>query len=83
MAQAPNNRRRCPIDVFSYHDYRLFLADYYQAKKPKGFSYRAFSRDAGLGAPNYLKLVIDGKRNPTGEMATRFAAACALMQRAA
>lgn len=80
MAQALNNRRRCPIDVFSYQDYRLFLADYYQAKKPKGFSYRAFSRDAGLGAPNYLKLVIEGKRNLTGEMAARFAAACALNQ---
>src|SRR5690606_15068323 len=37
-------------------------------------------RDAGLGAPNYLKLVIEGKRNLTGEMAARFAAACALNQ---
>jgi hypothetical protein len=34
-AQAP---RRCPIDVFRYHDYRAFLADYYQARKRrKGF----------------------------------------------
>jgi uncharacterized protein (TIGR02147 family) len=43
-----------------------------------GFSYRAFARRAGLKSPNYLKLVIDGDRNLTPEMAHRFAAACAL-----
>lgn len=35
-----NSRRRCPINVFRYRDYRLFLADYHQAKKARGFSYR-------------------------------------------
>lgn len=69
---------RCPVDVFSYHDYRLFLADFYAAKKPEGFSYRAFSAAAGLGAPNYLQLVIVGKRNLSQEMAATFAATCGL-----
>jgi uncharacterized protein (TIGR02147 family) len=70
--------RRCPIDVFGYLDYRQFLADLYAAKKPQGFSYRVFSRMAGLGAPNYLQLVINGKRNLTPVMAARFAKACGL-----
>jgi uncharacterized protein (TIGR02147 family) len=76
-------RRRSPIDVFRYLDYRAFLADYYKAKKDRGFSYRAFSRAAGLGAPNYLKLVIAGQRNLTAAMAARFAAACGLAGEAA
>jgi uncharacterized protein (TIGR02147 family) len=78
MTEEASGRRRCPIDVFRYLDYRVFLADFYRAKKRRGFSYRAFSRDAGLGAPNYLKLVIAGQRNLTPAMAARFAAACSL-----
>jgi uncharacterized protein (TIGR02147 family) len=78
MAKDPNSRRRSPIDVFRYLDYRVFLADFYKAKKQKGFSYRAFSRTAELGAPNYLKLVIEGQRNLTPQMAVRFASACGL-----
>ena len=76
-------RRRSPVDVFRYLDYRAFLAGFYKAKKARGFSYRAFSRAAGLGAPNYLKLVIDGERNLTKPMAKRFATACALQGDAA
>jgi uncharacterized protein (TIGR02147 family) len=74
----PNKRTRAPIDVFKYRDYRAFLAAFYAHKKPTGLSYRAFARTAGLGAPNYLKLVIDGKRNLSSDMAVRFAAACKL-----
>ncbi len=68
------------IDVFGYLDYRAFLRDYYTAKKEagRGFSYRAFSRKAQLKSPNYLKLVIDGDRNLTPQMAERFAKACGL-----
>jgi uncharacterized protein (TIGR02147 family) len=80
---AQRTRRRSPIDVFRYLDYRRYLADYYSAKKSRGFSYRAFSRAAGLGAPNYLKLVIGGQRNLTAAMAARFAAACGLSGEAA
>ncbi|HEX2730604.1 MAG TPA: TIGR02147 family protein [Polyangiaceae bacterium] len=74
---------RCPIDVFRYHDYRAFLSDYYAAKKGRGFSYRAFSQAAGLGAPNYLKLVITGKRNLSPETAQLFARTCGLTGEAA
>lgn len=71
---------RAGPDVFGYMDYRSFLRDFYLDKKAegRGFSFRAFSRRAGLGSPNYLKLVMDGDRNLTPEMAERFAAACGL-----
>ncbi len=83
MNGAPRPRRRSPIDVFQYIDYRVFLADFYRAKKRRGFSYRAFSRAAGLGAPNYLKLVIAGARNMSPETAARFAETCGLEGEAA
>jgi uncharacterized protein (TIGR02147 family) len=68
------------IDVFEYLDYRAFLRDLYEERKARGqsFSYRAFSRRAGLRSPNYLKLVIDGERNLTTAMAERFGKACGL-----
>ncbi|MEM7608285.1 MAG: TIGR02147 family protein [Myxococcota bacterium] len=66
-------------EVFEFLDYRAYLRAYYEHKKAKGpFSYRAFSRRAGLKSPNYLKLVIDGERNLTPAMAKRFASACGL-----
>ena len=83
MNATPKARRRSPIDVFQYLDYRVFLADFYRMKKRSGFSYRAFSRAAGLGAPNYLKLVIAGERNMSHETATRFAETCGLQGDAA
>lgn len=71
--------RGSEIDVFSYLDYRAFLRDYYlDRKERRGLSYRGFSKRAGLRSPNYLKLVIDGDRNLTAEMADRFAIACGL-----
>jgi uncharacterized protein (TIGR02147 family) len=74
---------RRAIDVFRYLDHRLFLADYYRAGKGRGLSYRNFSRAAGLRSPNYLKMMIEGQRNLTPEMAERFAAACRLQGDAA
>lgn len=77
-------KKGSPIEVFGYLDYRAFLGDYYLAKKQvRGFSYRSFSRRAGLSSPNYLKLVIEGQRNLSAEMAGRFAEACGLEEDAA
>lgn len=69
-----------PISVFAYLDYRAFLRDYYAAKKgaSRAFSYRSFSKRAGVSSPNYLKLVIEGKRSLSAKMAERFATACSL-----
>jgi uncharacterized protein (TIGR02147 family) len=67
------------VNVFDYLDHRAFLRDYYlDRKERRGQSFRSFSRRAGLGSPNYLKLVIDGHRNLTDRMAARFARAAGL-----
>jgi uncharacterized protein (TIGR02147 family) len=72
------------IDVFEYRNYRAFLRDVYQrGKANKTLSLRSFSQRAGLRSPNYLKLVIDGDRNLTPQVATRFAKACELKGEAA
>jgi uncharacterized protein (TIGR02147 family) len=67
-------------DVFAYLDYRGYLGALYAFRKSlgRGFSYRAFSRRVGLRSPNYLKLVIDGDRNLSADMAVRFGRACGL-----
>jgi uncharacterized protein (TIGR02147 family) len=73
-------RRRPPIDIFAFLDYRAFLRETYAAKKAegRGFSFRAFSQRAGLGAPNHLKRVMDGDRNLGADVALRYARALAL-----
>ncbi|MCB9620237.1 MAG: TIGR02147 family protein, partial [Sandaracinus sp.] len=47
------------LDVYGYLDYRAYLRDFYETKKAagRGFSFRSFSKRAGLKSPNYLKLV--------------------------
>lgn len=75
-----SERVAASLDVFSYLDHRAFLRDYYDREKARGrgFSYRSFARRAGLKSPNYLKLVIDGRRNLSSTMAARFAEVCGL-----
>jgi len=69
-----------PVDVYGYLDYRAFLRDFYAAKKAKSraFSYRSFSKRAGVASPNYLKLVVEGQRSLSVKMAEKFAQACGL-----
>lgn len=71
---------RSKVEVFEFLDYRAYLRAYYEERKAlgRGFSYRSFARRASLKSPNYLKLVIDGDRNLTPAMATRFGVACGL-----
>jgi uncharacterized protein (TIGR02147 family) len=68
------------VDIFEYLDYREYLRDAYGDLKARqqGFSYRAFSKRAGMSSPNFLKLVIDGQRNLTPSSVERFAEALAL-----
>ncbi len=53
------------LNIFAYDSYREFLRDLYLLKKKesKGFSHRVFIRVCGFNSPNFLKLVIEGKRN--------------------
>lgn len=67
-----------------YMDYRLFLADFYLAKKSmtrlsiRPYSYAIFSAAADIKSPNYLKMIIEGKRNLSLDMVSKFAKACSL-----
>jgi uncharacterized protein (TIGR02147 family) len=72
-------------DVFTFVDFRAFLREFYAQNKAGeyGFSLRAFSKRAQLRSSNYLKLVMDGERNLTQDMAARFAEACSLQGQAA
>jgi uncharacterized protein (TIGR02147 family) len=65
-----------------YMDYRLFLADFYFAKKQqtklavRPYSYAIFSAAADIKSPNYLKMIIENKRNLSLDMVSKFAKAC-------
>ncbi len=66
--------------IFSYSDYRKYLADYYQEQKsnnPK-FSHRFFALKAGFKTSNFLHLVITGQRNLTLESTAKITAALGL-----
>lgn len=63
------------VTIFEYTNYRLFLKDKYAELKLKSpaFSYRYFSKKCGYSSPNFLKLVIDGKRNLSADSIDKFA----------
>jgi len=49
--------------VFAYLNYRLFIRDFIEfLKTRKEYSARGFAREAGLGSPSYIKMILDGKR---------------------
>lgn len=55
------------VNLFEYQNYRDYLRAYYNEQKvaKKSFSYRSFSKKAGIQAPSFLFYVIEGKRNLT------------------
>lgn len=67
-------------DVFTYLDYRKFLKDAFEGLKGErpSFSHRAFAKAAGFASSNYLMLVMQGKRNLSGEGIVRVAKALRL-----
>lgn len=68
--------------VFAYLDYREFLkARFTHLKKTRGLTHRAFGTRAGFTSPNFLKLVMDGKRNLTEKSIPKVAAALELDRR--
>lgn len=62
-------------NIYNFTDYRDFLKDRYRQLKDSDpvFSFRHFSKQAGFGSPNYLKLVMDGKRNLSHDAIAKFA----------
>ena len=61
-------------------DYRDYLRSLFEKRKADHpfYSYRLFSQKAGFKSPNFLKLVVDGKRNLTKESVYRVAKAFGL-----
>jgi uncharacterized protein (TIGR02147 family) len=66
--------------IYTYLSYRKFLADFYHCKKLNQVEYThaLFCKKARLNSPNYLKLVMDKKRNLTVPNIHRFAFALEL-----
>lgn len=68
----------------SYTDFRKYLSDYFSYKKYlhrsdlRPYCYATFSAAANIKSPNYLKMIIEGKRNLSEEMIGRFAKAMGL-----
>jgi uncharacterized protein (TIGR02147 family) len=66
--------------IFEYGNYRDYLRAYYSARKTQdaAFSYRFLARAAGFSSPNFLQLVIEGRRNLSPVGAERVATALRL-----
>lgn len=62
-------------------DYRFYLSAFYDHKRHlskrelRPYNYAVFSAAADIKSPNYLKLIIEGKRNLSPEMAAKFSKA--------
>lgn len=74
--------------VGDYLNYRDFLRAFYLYKREttkshiRRYNYSYFSAAADIRSPNYLRLVIEGQRNLSEEMAFRFARAMQLNKEA-
>lgn len=72
--------------VMDYMDYREYLADFYKFRRQlsrgslRVYNYGMFSAAANIKSPNYLKMIIEGKRNLSDDMVTRFGKALGLMK---
>lgn len=62
-------------EVFGYLDYRVYLKDWYAARKrrEKGFSYRILAREVGYRSHAFFSLVIQRRSNISMEVAMGFA----------
>jgi uncharacterized protein (TIGR02147 family) len=69
--------------VFTYLNYREFLKDYYEEQKATNphFSYRYFSRLAGIKSSAFFKLVIQGDRGLTPSSTQQFLKALKLSKK--
>ncbi|MFZ5895069.1 MAG: TIGR02147 family protein [Myxococcota bacterium] len=83
--RAPKANKDVGVSVYDFLDFRAYLRAYYAAAKRArpSFSFRLFSKLAGLKSPNFLKLVMDGERNLGADSIARFAGALGLAAREA
>lgn len=73
-----------PPKLGAFTDYRQYLKEFYEHKRAitagqlRPYSYATFAAAADIKSPNYLKLIIDGQRNISVDMAKKFARALSL-----
>lgn len=73
----------CPV-LRNYLDFRVYLSDWYAFRRTQSkndlrpYSYGVFSAAADIKSPNYLKMIIEGKRNLSDDMIAKFAKALGL-----
>ena len=86
---AANSNTSIPAPhVSDYMDFRLYLASFFEYKRKltasdiRPYNYAAFSAGANIKSPNYLKMIIEGRRNLSGEMVLKFAKALGLNKEA-
>jgi uncharacterized protein (TIGR02147 family) len=67
-------------NLFEYQDFRAYLHDFYDEQKSlrRDFSYKSFSRKAGISAPSFLFYAIKGKRTLTKSTVAKIANAIGL-----
>lgn len=71
-------------ELHDFMDYRKYLLEYYRFKREqtkrqlRPYSYAVFAAGANIKSPNYLKMIIEGKRNLSDDMIGKFAKALAL-----
>lgn len=69
-----------------YMDFRKYLSDFYEFKREltkkdlRPYSYAMFSAAADIKSPNYLKMIIEGRRNLSEEMILKFSKAMGLLK---
>ena len=68
------------FSVYDYVDYRRLLAEFCKMRRSadRSFTIRGLLASAGFTGPNYLKEVVDGKKNLSPDGAKRFAQAMQL-----
>lgn len=73
-----------PPVLGAHTDFRVYLKEFYDFKKLESsgqirpYSYATFSAAADIKSPNYLKMIIEGQRNLSQDMAKKFARALGL-----
>jgi uncharacterized protein (TIGR02147 family) len=79
-SRVQRSKRKVDVRVYDFLDYRAYLRAHYEAAKrtQRSFSFRSFSKLAGLRSPNFLKLVIEGERNLGADSVPRFCVALGL-----
>lgn len=82
-ASNPNSEPVAPA-LSAYTDFRRYLKDFYDYKRAcdkdalRPYSYGHFSAAADIKSPNYLKMIMEGKRNLSKAMVAKFAKALQL-----